>query len=127
MKITHPPIAFKDDRGEIIDIVEKIDFQYATFIHSKKDVERGNHYHKQTVQHVYLLTGKLRALSQMPGEKVIDATLNPGDLIENVPNESHALIALEDSTFLVLTAGVRGGKDYENDTYRLDKPLKDLL
>jgi dTDP-4-dehydrorhamnose 3,5-epimerase-like enzyme len=127
MKITHPPIAVKDDRGQIVDIVEQVDFCYATIIHSKKDVERGNHYHKQTWQYVYLLSGKLRALSQMPGEKVEDVTINPGDLIENVPNESHALIALEDSTFLVLTKGVRGGQNYEKDTYRLEKPLKSLL
>jgi quercetin dioxygenase-like cupin family protein len=127
MNLSHPPIVFKDHRGEIIDVVEKVDFSYATIIHSKKGVERGNHYHKKTVQYVYLLSGKLRSLSQMPGESVKSAVLNPGDLVMNVPNESHALISLEDSTFLVLTSGERGGKNYENDTYRLDTPLSALI
>jgi quercetin dioxygenase-like cupin family protein len=126
MNITHPPVVFQDHRGEIIDIVEKIDFSYATIISSKKGVERGNHYHKKTIQYTYLLTGKLRALTQMPGGKVESGLLNPGDMITNEPNESHALIALEDSTFLVLTAGERGGKNYENDTYRLEIPLSAL-
>jgi hypothetical protein len=127
MNISHPPVVFTDHRGEIIDVVDKVDFSYATLIHSKKDVERGNHYHKKTVQYVYLLSGKLRALSQLPGQSVQAAILNPGDLIENVPNESHALIALEDSSFLVLTSGVRGGQNYENDTFRLDQPLSSLI
>ena len=127
MNISHPPTVFKDHRGEIIDLVEKVPFSYATIIHSEKDVERGNHYHKKTVQYVYLLNGKLRALSQKPGEKVESAILNPGDLIMNEPHESHALISLEESTFLVLTSGERGGQNYENDTFRLETPLSALI
>jgi quercetin dioxygenase-like cupin family protein len=127
MKITHPSVVFQDSRGEITDLVEQVPFSCATIIHSKKGVERGNHYHKKTIQYVYLMTGQLKALSQMPGQGVESAILNPGDLIENVPNESHALIAIEDSTFLVLTSGERGGKNYENDTFRLEKPLSSLI
>ncbi len=127
MNITHPPVAFQDHRGEIIDIVEQVDFNYATVIRSKKGVERGNHYHKKTIQYAYLLTGKMRVLTQMPGAKVESGILNAGDMVKNEPNESHALIALEDSTFLVLTAGERGGKNYENDTYRLETPLSALI
>ena len=127
MKISHPPVVHQDHRGEITDIVEKIDFSYATIITSKAGVERGNHYHKKTTQYTYLLTGKLRALSQFPDQPVKSAILNPGDLIENEPGESHALIAVEDSSFLVLTCGERGGKNYENDTFRLEKPLSSLL
>jgi dTDP-4-dehydrorhamnose 3,5-epimerase-like enzyme len=127
MNVTHPPIVFKDHRGEIIDLVEKVPFSYATMIHSKKDVERGNHYHKKTIQYVYVVSGKLRALSQTPGGKVESAVLNPGDLIMNEPNESHALISLEDTTFLVLTSGERGGQNYENDTFRLETPLSALI
>jgi oxalate decarboxylase/phosphoglucose isomerase-like protein (cupin superfamily) len=127
MNITHPPVVFKDPRGEIIDLVDNFPFSYATVIHSAKGVERGNHYHKKTVQYVYLLTGKLRALSQMPGGEVKSAELNPGDLVMNEPNESHALISLEESTFLVLTSGERGGQNYENDTFRLEKPLSSLI
>jgi len=34
---------------------------------------------------------------------------------------------LEDSLFLVFTRGPRGGQDYESDTYRLTKPLRESL
>ena len=46
-----------------------------------------------------------------------------GDLIETLPNESHALLGLENSELLVLTRGPRGGKEYESDTYHLTTPL----
>jgi hypothetical protein len=125
MDISHPPVAFEDDRGQIIDVVEALDFNYATVITTRKGVTRGNHYHEKTTQWVYLLRGRLMAHSRMPGGEVVRGILEPGDLIKNVPREHHALTALEDSQFLVLTAGLRGGKDYEKDTYRLAKPLQD--
>ena len=46
-----------------------------------------------------------------------------GDLVETSMNEAHAIRALKNSEFLVFTQGPRGGKEYENDTFRLNKPL----
>ena len=125
MEITHPPVAFRDDRGEIIDVAEGIDFNYATVISTRKGVTRGNHYHEKTTQWVYLLRGRMMAHSRMPGGKLERAVLERGDLLKNVPFEHHALTALEDSEFMVLTAGLRGGKDYEKDTYRLTERMQD--
>jgi oxalate decarboxylase/phosphoglucose isomerase-like protein (cupin superfamily) len=125
MEITHPPVAFEDDRGRIIDVMEAIDFNYATVISSRKGVTRGNHYHEKTTQWVYVLRGRMMAHSRMPDGELQRAILETGDLIKNPPFEQHALTALADSEFLVLTAGQRGGKDYEKDTYRLTKPMQD--
>lgn len=125
MEITHPAIAHQDDRGRIIDILEGIDFNYATVITSRKGVTRGNHYHLKTTQWVYIVSGRLLAHSRMPDGPLERSELQIGDLIKNVPGEHHALTALEDSEFLVLTAGLRGGKDYEKDTYRLERPMQD--
>jgi quercetin dioxygenase-like cupin family protein len=125
MEITHPPVAFQDDRGQIIDVMQAIEFNYATIISTRKGITRGNHYHEKTTQWVYLLRGRMMAHSRMPGRPLERAVLEPGDLIRNPPLEHHALTALEDSEFLVLTAGLRGGKDYEQDTFRLTEPLQD--
>jgi dTDP-4-dehydrorhamnose 3,5-epimerase-like enzyme len=127
MKITHPEVAHADERGSIIDILAGIEVNYATVISSKKGVVRGNHYHQKTIQWVYVLRGQLQALSRRPDENVQEAILNSGDLLENQPHEEHTLVALEDSEFLVLTSGLRGGKDYEKDTYRVEKPLQEQL
>ena len=50
--------------------------------------------------------------------------LKVGDLVETPPNEMHALkIGKKGNQFIVFTIGKRGGKDYENDTYRFKPTL----
>ena len=123
MEVKHTKISFQDDRGKIIDIIANEPVEYATLITSRKGAVRANHYHKDTFQYLYVLQGKLRVVGQMPGKEPTEAVMLEGDLIVNVPEERHAFEALEDSTFLVLTRGPRGGEDYEKDTYRLEVPL----
>ena len=114
----------EDERGSITDIVEQVDFNGATIILSMSGSVRGNHFHKKTFQHVYILSGKMKCLAQKPKQKVIMATVEPGDLVSHDLLESHSFEALEDTLFLVLSSGLRTGKDYEKDTYRLESPLK---
>ena len=116
-----------DERGSILDIVSKEEYDALTMIISKKNAIRGNHYHKHTIQTVYIHSGKLRSLTRLPGENIKSTILNPGDILTTIEYEHHALIALEDSTFFVLTRGPRGGMDYETDTFRLEKPLQDEI
>ena len=125
MDVTKIISDFEDERGSITDILRQEPIDYVTIIASKKGALRGNHVHKETVQYVYVMEGKLKALSQMPDEPVCTTVLEAGDLIVNVPNEGHAFEALEDTTFLVLTRGPRGGENYEDDTFRLETPLQD--
>ena len=125
MDVTKITPGFEDERGAITDILRQEPIDYVTVITSKKGALRGNHVHKETVQYVYVMDGRLKALSQMPGEPVRTAVLSKGDLIVNMPQEGHAFEALEDTTFLVLTRGPRGGENYEDDTFRLETPLRD--
>ena len=123
MQIQRVPVSFEDGRGQIIDILKNEVVEYATIITSRKGAVRGNHFHKDTYQHLYVLDGKLRVVVQMPGEQPQEAILEQGDIVVNVPLERHAFQAIEDTTFLVLTRGPRGGENYETDTFRLDIPL----
>ncbi|GAG02193.1 unnamed protein product [marine sediment metagenome] len=125
MKVKHPQYSHKDERGEITDILLKENVQYVTLITSAQGATRGNHYHKETIQFVYILEGKIKLLSQMPGVPVVAVILQKGDLAVNEPMEGHAMVALEDSVFMVFTRGIRGGEDYEKDTYRLSEPLQE--
>ncbi len=124
MKITRPPYTHRDKRGEIIDILTKELIEYVTLITSARDTTRGNHCHKETIQMVYILQGKMKLLTQMPDGPVVVTILEKGDLAVTDPMERHAMTALEDSAFMVFTRGIRGGEDYEKDTYRLSKPLQ---
>lgn len=126
MSVTHPEPAFTDKRGTITDILVHEPIESVVFIKSNKGAIRGNHYHKQTFQWTYILSGKVKVASYMPdGPKTptIEQTVCAGDLVMHIPNERHAFLTLEDSEWVVLTRGPRGGKDYESDTFRLDIPL----
>lgn len=117
------PVSFSDERGKIIDLIENDDVNAITVVTFRKGAVRGNHYHKQTTQWNYLMRGKIKLVTQVPGEQVVETIMEPGDLIVTYSNDRHALAALEESEVMVFTKGPRGGKEYESDTFRLDVPL----
>jgi quercetin dioxygenase-like cupin family protein len=125
MKLTHPQYSHKDDRGEITDILVKEGIDFVTIITSLKGAVRGQHYHKETVQYVYILKGKMKLLARLPDQPTTVTILEKGDLAFTDVMEEHAMIALEDSAFMVFTRGTRGGVDYEKDTYRLHELLQE--
>ncbi|MDA8989582.1 WxcM-like domain-containing protein [Opitutales bacterium] len=126
MKVIQIKTTHQDERGEIKDIIEQIDFNGATIIESKKGSIRGNHYHKKTIQYIFVLSGKLKAKSKKVDESMVEVVVEPGDLISHEQLEAHCFEAIEDSLFLVLSSGLRTGKDYEKDTYRLNVPLEEF-
>ena len=116
-------IIHRDNRGLIIDLLEKKKKNSITFITQKKGKIRGNHYHKKTIQWNYLLKGKILLVAQKKNSPIKKIILNVGDIVVTEKNEKHAIKALKNSEFLVFTQGPRGGKDYEKDTYRLLTPI----
>ncbi len=114
---------FEDHRGAIRDIIAKERIDFVTIISNKKGAVRGNHYHKETVQYLYVLEGSILVASQFEGQELKKQILSEGDLLQNEALERHAIESLEDSKLLILTRGLRGGDDYESDTFKLDKPL----
>jgi dTDP-4-dehydrorhamnose 3,5-epimerase-like enzyme len=125
MKIEHKKINFKDGRGTITDIFVNSPKDHATIIFSKKGAVRGNHYHKKSTQYDFVVSGQLTVLSQKIGQKkVYKHILKPYDLMFHGPMEAHTLIADKDTVFITFVDGVRGGKNYEKDTFRLEKPIK---
>ena len=123
MEVVQRKSVFEDERGRIVDILENEIIEYVTMISSKKGAIRGNHYHKESVQYTFVLKGNLKLVTQMPDREIETTFIKPGDLVFTPPMEKHALVAQEDSEFLVLTRGPRGGRNYEQDTYRLAKGL----
>ena len=111
--------AFEDQRGQITDIIQHTPFDSVTLITCVGGADRGNHYHKESIQYTYVLSGRIRARTQPPDGPVEVADLVAGDLLESPPLVRHALLALEDSVLLIITRGPRGGKGYEEDTFRV--------
>ena len=63
--------SFKDERGEITDILQHVPVDSVTLITCKKGAIRANHYHKESIQYSYVLSGEMIAYSQSPEESII--------------------------------------------------------
>jgi len=128
MKIEHKKINFKDKRGTITDIFTNSPKDHSTIIFSKKGAIRGNHYHKKSTQYTFIVSGQLTMLSQKIGQKKIyKHILKSNDMMIHKPLEVHTLIADKNTIFLAFADGVRGGKDYEKDTYRIKISLETIF
>ena len=110
--------AFEDDRGTITDILDHEPIDAVTMITFTKGAVRANHYHKETVQWNYLISGELLYRSRDKKSKISNTTMKPGDFAVSAAGEVHAMKGLKKSLLLVLTRGPRGGADYESDTFR---------
>lgn len=111
-----------DDRGSIADVFYGTSINHVCVLTSVKGAVRGNHYHKNTVQHTLLTKGSMRywwqaADKSTPAESIV---LKPGEMVTSDANEIHTLEFLDESECIVFTEGPRGGVDYEKDTYRVD-------
>lgn len=107
MKIQQLTDAHVDDRGSIRDLLIGTVCS-VTRITSKAGAVRGNHYHKFTTVYVYILTGSFEVASRINGH-VVTAQVQAGSLLTFPPKDLHALKALEDSSFLLMADGMRGG------------------
>jgi len=115
--------SFTDDRGTITDIFHLIDMNSACLITYMPGAVRANHYHKQTTQYTYILSGSLDYYSKpVDSEEPANVvTAGVGDFIISEPNEIHAWrTGAEGCTLIAFAQGPRGGEDYENDTFRVN-------
>lgn len=111
-----------DSRGQITDIFYGRNINHACLITNAPGAIRGNHYHKETTQFTYVLSGTLSYYSQpVSGGPIVRTDCVSGDFVISPPNEIHAMQAgPQGCVFIAFAEGPRGGEDYEKDTYRVD-------
>jgi dTDP-4-dehydrorhamnose 3,5-epimerase-like enzyme len=110
-----------DDRGTIEDLLEG-PIDSVTEIFTRQGAVRGNHYHKETTQWTYVVSGCLR-ICRCDGGVIVEVIVGADEMVKDDPGISHAWKAIEDTVCLVFTRGPRSGEGYEDDTYRLEEPL----
>ncbi|MBI4678724.1 MAG: cupin domain-containing protein [Elusimicrobia bacterium] len=118
MRLMRTRVDFRDSRGAIRDILDGVHVNAVTLVTSKRGSSRGNHFHKKTTQYLYVLDGRLRYVSRKGKGALRSVILRPGDIAVSPPGEAHAVVALEDSSFIAISWGPRHGKNYEADTFR---------
>ena len=97
MKKIKTKINHRDERGLIIDLLEKKKINAITYITQKKGKVRGNHFHKKTIQWNYLLKGKIKLVTQKKNKNIKKMNFSKGDLVVTTFNEAHAMKAIQDS------------------------------
>lgn len=126
MKIVKTSPDFVDSRGSITDLFYNESINHVTHIITTDiNALRGNHYHKETTQAMYMVSGSLLYWSkQLDSDEVTCTRVSKGEIVITPPNEIHALTFDELNEFIVFTWGPRGGVDYESDTYRVASIVK---
>ena len=113
--------AFRDERGEIVPLVDQI-MKSAVMISSKKGTVRANHYHKTDWHYCYVVSGSIDYYHRPHGsdatpEKV---TIRTGQLFFTPPMVDHAMVFPEDTVFLTLGRNSRRQEVYEADVVRIE-------
>ena len=109
---------FRDERGVIANILEE-PVNHVAIITSKAGSIRGNHYHPEQIQYVYLISGKYESISKCLNDKnakVESKIIKAGNLVITPPLVAHAMRFLEDSILLNLTTGQRDSDRFEEHT-----------
>ena len=120
---------YEDKRGKIIDIFVNLPKDHCSIITFNKGAVRGNHYHKKSCQFSFLLSGELDfyfgKVDKKNGKlkKLKKRTIKKNTLITHEPYEAHAFRSKKNSVMIAFSCGVRGGKNYEKDTFRLKNKL----
>lgn len=98
LEIVEPNFKFKDQRGELVQLVRK-DYKQVNVIFSLKNVLRGNHYHKINSELFYVISGKLK-LHVKKEELSEEYIFSKGDMFKIPPYVLHSFYYEED-TWLV--------------------------
>ena len=127
--ITKKKINQKDKRGFILDIFVGKPKDHCSLVSFKKDSVRGNHFHKKSIQYSFILEGKLLMITYRVNKngkylgRKNRKIVRKNDLITHKPFMAHAFKAKTNSKILAFADGLRGGKNYEKDTFRLKNKL----
>jgi quercetin dioxygenase-like cupin family protein len=125
IKVAKLEAVHTDDRGSIFDVLNK-PVSHIGMITFKEGVVRARHYHHESTQYDYIVSGKLKLVVCLPdGSLKEEYILESGMTTEVPPGIVHAYKALEDSVMLDITTLSREDQGYEDDTARVDLNLFD--
>lgn len=114
---------YKDDRGEIIDVMEG-DFKAVQIITSKKGSVRSNHYHREGGHLLYVAEGSMVYFECKPGDyaNAERTIVGKGDAVFTGPMIAHRSEFLEDTVLVCVATKNRADGAYADDLVRVEWP-----
>jgi len=114
-----PGAAFQDDRGLITNILSDVELRHVAIITSKKGSVRGDHYHPEDFQYIYVISGVYVArFTHVETEEKLSFIVKEGELEYCPPGWAHNYQFLEDTVFLNLTPRNRDADRFEEHTVK---------
>lgn len=116
VEILKPDFVFEDDRGLLTQITHE-NYAQVNAVFSKKDAVRGNfHYHKNTKEVFYVISGKIEV--ELYLDEIREKHLfQKGDMFVISENVRHSFDYKEDSYLVVLYTKRVENKDGTKDLY----------
>ncbi|MBI2664053.1 cupin domain-containing protein [Candidatus Woesearchaeota archaeon] len=114
--------AFSDDRGAISNVLEE-PINHVAVITTKAGSIRGNHYHPEQIQYVYLISGRYESFSKDlrdENAEVEKITVEAGSIVITPPMIAHAMKFTEDSVMLNLTTDERDPASFDKHTKKFE-------
>ena len=112
---------FVDARGGIQPLVD-LPMKSCVLITSTKGTVRANHYHQTDWHFCYVLEGVIEYHHRPHGDEGLgeQVVIRKGELFFTPPMVDHAMVFLEDTTFLKLGRNSRAQEVYEADVVRVN-------
>ena len=109
LKIIKPYFTHSDSRGTFEGLVNFGQWQEANLVRSAAGVERGNHFHKETVELFIVLEGEIRVvLQKVENQKLVGQPVEKffkgGDVFLVEPMVNHIFQVLTDAKWLNMLA-----------------------
>ena len=120
--------SYTDIRGKIQMILEDTNINSVSIITSKPNTLRASHFHLLDSHFCLVIKGKIFYYERPVGsnEKPILTVINNGQLFYTAPNKEHEMFFSDDTDFICFSTLSRKSADYEKDTTRLIKSLKEI-
>lgn len=117
---------FIDERGTIQNLLalpsHGIAIRGVAVITSKAGTVRSNHFHRQDMHHLFVLSGSLEYFERAVGEKEIPEPVvyRAGEMFFTGPMREHAVRFLEDTVLISMSPRARDHGSHEEDVVRVD-------
>ncbi len=95
-----PYVKFEDDRGGLFGITQE-QWSEANYIETKASHVRGGHYHKETRELFFIISGELDiAVTDLRSGKNFEFVAGKGDIFVIEPYELHTFSARTDASWI---------------------------
>jgi dTDP-4-dehydrorhamnose 3,5-epimerase-like enzyme len=113
MKKIQPYMLKNDNRGKILGITQNT-WEEINYIESIKDSVRGDHYHKETLEAFYIISGEIKVeVVNINNNKKEEFIAKSSEIFIIEPYELHTFTALTDSSWVnMLSKNMKNSEDF---------------